>query len=110
MPIVPRIRGRHGEVTVAGLGAVVGRFDGQNGWWELIRAKEHQKSGELLVYRLRSVLSYVNPALWTRFEDKVKVHLRVGDNLFRVEAVEGQRMELRGATLQSEGVTLCQIE
>ena len=108
MPLIPRIKGRHGEVSVAGLGAVVGRFDGQGGWWELIRREDGQQQGKPVVYRLRAVLSYVNPGLWKRFEDKIRLTIVVGPNKFRVEPRE--RMELNGKVLQSEGVTLCQIE
>ncbi len=110
MPLIPRIKGRHGEVTVAGLGAVVGRFDGQDGWWELIRREDGQQQGKPVVYRLRAVLSYSNPGLWERFENKIRLTIRVGEVMFRVEVAEDQRMELKGRTLQSEGVTLCQIE
>lgn len=110
MPRFPRIRGRHGEITIPGLGAVVGRFDGEGGWWELHRREEPQKSGELAVYRLRAVLSYINPTLWGNEGMKKRLVLKIGESLFRVDVVEGQRMELNGRTLQSEGVTLCQVE
>jgi hypothetical protein len=101
---------------VVGIGAIVGRFDGDGGWWELIRKKEKQASGELLEYRLRAVLSYVNPVFWSATKPdgspkwKVELVLRVGENKFRVDVAEGERMELNGRTLRCEGVTLCQIE
>lgn len=116
MPIFPRIRGRHGEVTVSGIGAVVGRFDGEGGWWELTRKHEKQKSGEPLEYRFSAVLSYVNPTIWNATKPdgsekfKKKIVIRVGDNLFRIDVAEDQRMELNGRVLRSEGVFLCQIE
>lgn len=115
MPTFPRIRGRHGEVTVAGLGAVIGRFDGPGGWWELNRKLEKQKSGELLIYRFRAVLSYVNPVIWNATKPdgsekwRKEIKVRVGENLFRIDVAEGERMELKGRVLQSEGVTLCQL-
>lgn len=116
MPFFPRIRGVHGEVSVSGLGAVIGRFDGQGGWWELTRKYEKQATGEPIVYRLRAVLSYVNPTIWNATKPdgsekfKKKVVIRIGDNLFRIDEAEGQHMALNGRVLQSEGVTLCQVE
>lgn len=116
MPTFPRIRGRHGEVTVDGLGAVIGRFDGQGGWWELIRKFEKQKTGETIMYRWRAVLSYVNPVIWSAKKPdgsdkwRKRIVIRIGDNLFRIDVAEGERMELNGRVLQSEGVTLCQLE
>lgn len=116
MPMIPRIRGRHGQATVDGLGAVIGRFDGEGGWWELLRREEKQATGELIIYRLRAVLSYVNPTFWNATKAdgspkwKVRLVLQVGPNKFRVDVADGQRMELNGRTLRSEGVTLCQIE
>jgi hypothetical protein len=116
-PLIPQVRGRHGEVTVVGIGAVIGRFDGEGGFWELTALEpEKQEKGKPIIYRLRAVLSYVNPAFWEatkadgtpRF--KKRVVLRVGQNLFRIDVADGQRMELHGRVLQSEGVILCQIE
>ena len=116
MPTFPQVRGRHGSVTVKGLGAVVGRFDGKGGWWELNRVKEKQKTGEKILYRFSAVLSYVNPTIWSakkadgseRYEKEILI--KVGGDTFRIDVADGQRMELHGRVLRSEGVTLWQVK
>lgn len=114
---VPRIRGRHGKVTVPGVGAVIGKFDGEGGWWELTALDpEKQVAGEPTVYRLRAILSYVAPMFWSATKPdgspkfRKEVVLQVGQKLFRIDVADGQRMVLNGRVLQSEGVTLCQLE
>lgn len=105
MPI-GRIRGRHGEVRVPSVGAVVGRFDGQGGFWELTRREaKDQQPGKPVVYRFSAVLSYLGP-LYSNERLRKEIVVRIGSDLFRVDPAEGQRMELKGRTLQSEGVTL----
>lgn len=108
MPI-GKIRGRHGEVRVPALGAVIGKFDGQGGYWELARREDGQQQGKPVVYRLSAVFSYLNPGLFNNERLPKELTLKVGSELFRVEPIEGQRMELRGRTLQSEGVILCPL-
>jgi len=88
------------------VGAVVGRFDGLGGFWELTRREaKDQQQGNPVVYRFSAVLSYLGP-LYSNERLRKEVLIKVGGDLFRVEPIEGQRMELQGRTLQSEGVHL----
>jgi hypothetical protein len=55
---------------------------------------------------LSAVFSYVNQAMYQNDRLPKELTIKVGEDLFRVEPADGQRMELRGRTLQSEGVVL----
>lgn len=104
-----RIRGRHGEVTISGVGAVVGKYDGEGGWWEIIRREDGQQPGKPVVYRFRAVLSYLGSSpLWDNPRLKKVFTLKIQSKLFRLEPVE--EMVRDGRRLQSEGVTLWEIE
>lgn len=104
-----RIRGRHGDVTISGVGAVVGKYDGQDGWWEIIRREDGQQPGKPVVYRFRAVLSYLgNLALWDNPRLRKVFTVKIQEKLYRLEIVE--EMVRNGRSLQSEGVTLCPIE
>lgn len=105
-----QIRGRHGEMSIPAMGAVIGRFDGEQGFWQLTRHEDGQQPGNPVVYRFHAVLSYLNPGFFNDERFKKVLHLKVGTQLFRVEPIEGQRMELSGRTLQCEGVNLWPVE
>lgn len=119
-----RIRGRHGNVSIPSLGAVVGKFDGEGGWWEIIRKKDEEtdpnerreegQQGKPVVYIFRAVLSYVQHDLWNAMKPDgsprytKELTIKVGQSLYRVEAQ--QQMVLSGRTLQCEEVTLAWLE
>jgi hypothetical protein len=105
-----KIRGRHGELSIPAMGAVIGRFDGQDGFWELTRHESGQQQGKPVVYRFHAVLSYLNRGFWEDPRFSKELTLKVGSELFRVEPIEGQRMELSGRTLQSGGVQLWPVD
>jgi hypothetical protein len=105
-----QIRGRHGDLSIPAMGAVIAKFDGENGYWLLKRHEDGQQPGNPVVYRFHAVLSYLNRGFYDD-ERFVKVlTLKVGTQLFRVDPIDGQRMELQGRTLQCEGVNLWPIE
>lgn len=104
-----QIRGRHGEVTIPSMGAVVGRFDGENGYWMLKRHESGQQQGKPVVYHFHAVLSYLHP-LYRDDRFVKELTIKVGSELFRVKPIEGERMVLDGRTLQSGGVQLWPVE
>lgn len=101
-----QIKGRHGQMSIPSMGAVIGLFDGQGGYWMLRRHEDGQQPGKPVVYRLHAVFSWVKAELWKDDRFKKVLAVKVGTELFRVEPIEGQRMELQGRTLQCEGVQL----
>lgn len=107
------IRNHLAEVTVPSIGAVVARTE-PGGFVELRRVDPQPQDSPAVVWSLRAVFGYVNPALFgnpafpeDRFPQEFIVN--VGGTLFRVD-MPRERMALEGRTLQAEGVTLWQIE
>jgi len=105
-----QIRGKHGDVSIPSMGAVVGRFDGKDGYWVLKRHESGQQQGKPVVYHFHAVLSYLHRGLYDDPRFTKRLTIKVGSELFRVEPIEGQRMVLTGRTLQSEGVNLWPVE
>lgn len=104
------IRGRFGELSIPAMGAVIGRFDGDQGFWRLTRHEDGQQPGNPVVYRFHAVLSYLNRGFYDDPRFVKLLTVKVGQQLFRVEPIESQRMELQGRTLQCEGVNLWPVE
>lgn len=107
------IRNQTGEVTVPSIGAVVARCE-PGGFVELRREDPQPQDSPVVLWSLRAVFGYVNPALFNNAtfpEDRFPQELRinVGGVLFRVD-MPRERTAFDGRTLQAEGATLWQIE
>jgi len=99
--IVRTFSGKEGEITIPGLGAVVGTFH----TWTLLRPVEDARGTP--VWNLQAVLSYSNPTLLLN-EQISKRFICVLNKDTKIELCGFEKLRLEGASLLVEGVIQCQ--
>jgi hypothetical protein len=99
--IVNSFTGRDGEITIPGLGAVVGIMHK----WTLQRSEE--RTSGTPKWTLQAVLSYVNPSLMAN--DLIeKSFTCVLNKTTKIKLCEYTSIKLEGTQLVVEGVVQCQ--
>ncbi len=99
--IVRTFSGKEGEITIPGLGAVVGTFHK----WTLMRPVDDAPGNP--VWNLQAVLSYSNPTLLQN-EWLEKKFILILNKDTKIEICSYETMRLEGASLLLEGVIQCQ--
>ena len=93
--------GREGEITIPGLGAVVGTFH----TWTLKRPADDASGNPKWI--LQAVLSYSNPTLLLNEQISKKFILVLSKDK-KIELCDFESIKLEGASLLVDGVIQCQ--
>jgi hypothetical protein len=99
--IVRTFSGKEGEITIPGLGAVVGTFHK----WTLMRPVDDARGTP--VWNLQAVLSYSNPTLLLNEHISKRIKLVLNKDR-TIELCGFAKLRLEGASLLVEGVIQCQ--
>jgi hypothetical protein len=99
--IIRSFSGKEGEISIPGLGAVVGTFHK----WTLTRPADDAPGNP--VWTLQAVMSYVNATLLLNESVDKRFTLRLSREK-KIELCSFESMKLDGLSLLVEGVTQCQ--